>query len=425
MQEKPVLDDGKPQQTRKPLPDKEAAQRTLDNDIIDAAIDGNLEQVRNLFSMGANIDAKDQWENTPLMRACLHGREDVVRFLLDNGANVNAKSSRWTSLMLAACNGFTNVVELLIDRGADMEPRTLWDYTALRYALEEERFGTARLMMRKGARNIGDALPNAAATHGMEKMVMFLVEEGADVDSADVKGITALAYEIHRKDLAIAKFLLEHGANIDTADEYGTTPLMRAVEKGDADAASFILGNGANLDAKNNIGKTALIMAARDGNLGIAKILAEKGASIEIEGKSALIEALHNRHDDVAKFLIMSGADVNAKGEYDETALMHALANGNMAEDRFEIFMLLIDKGARIDALDSYKRDIIDRARYYVSAIPLPPPTSSAGIDSWIKDMERNSIRLQRFLEMAGVFQPIVGKGRLSELALNFAACVS
>jgi serine/threonine-protein phosphatase 6 regulatory ankyrin repeat subunit B len=422
MQEKQTLGDSKTKKPARALQDKEAAQRRLDSDIIDAAAEGNLEQVKNLFSMGASIDAKDQWENTPLMRACLYGHENVARFLLDNGANVNATSGSWTSLILAARDGFTDVVELLIDRGAEMESRTSWNYTALKCALEGEHIDTARLMMRKGARKVGIELPTAAKM-GMYKIVKLVAEEGGDIDATDEKGLTALAYIIHRKDFAMAKFLLEHGASIDKADQYGKTPLIRAVEKGDIETISFILENGANPNLKKNTGKTALMIAAMDGNLEIVKLLVGKGASIETEGKSALIEAIDNRHDNVAKFLIMSGANVNAKDEYDVTALMHALANGDMAEDKFEILMLLIDRGARIDAQNSRREDIIDLTRNYASTIPLPSSAHSAGASIWLTDIKKNAIHLQKFLMIAGAFQHLICKGPLSELALNFADC--
>jgi ankyrin repeat protein len=434
MQEKPVLSNGAPQETRKPVPDKEAAQRELDCGLVDAVMEGSLEKTKSLFSMGASIDAKDYWGKTALMCACLYGHEKVAAFLVENGASINAKDKGgWTPMMFAARNGFTNVVGLLSDRGADVGSRDEREYTALMHAIEEERIDTARLMIRKGAdpktqiRNIGSLLPNAAKM-GMYKIVKFVVEEGTDIDSLDTdtvdgKGITALAYAIHKNDFGMAKFLLKHGANIDKADQYDRTPLMRAVEQGDAKAVSFILENGADPDLESNIGKTALMMAARDGNLEMAKLLVEKGASIEIECKSALIEALDNRHDDIAKFLIMNGANVNAKDGYDVTALMHALANGNMAEDKFEILMLLVDKGADIGAKNSRGMDIIDLAMNYASSIPLPSSAHSAGATMWLNGIKQNAIRLQKFLEMAGAFQPLIGKGPLSELVLNFADC--
>ena len=44
-----------------------------------------------LISKGANIEAKDLWDRTPLHLASISGNTDIVRYLVSKGANKNAK----------------------------------------------------------------------------------------------------------------------------------------------------------------------------------------------------------------------------------------------------------------------------------------------------------------------------------------------
>ena len=56
------------------------------------------------------------------MLACLYGRIETAQFLIDNGANINAKDNYgWTSLMRACYNGHIETAQILIDNGADIE----------------------------------------------------------------------------------------------------------------------------------------------------------------------------------------------------------------------------------------------------------------------------------------------------------------
>ena len=50
-----------------------------------AAGNGHLEIVKILAENGANIDAENKYDNTPLIWAALNGHFEVVRFLQDKG----------------------------------------------------------------------------------------------------------------------------------------------------------------------------------------------------------------------------------------------------------------------------------------------------------------------------------------------------
>ncbi|RLN95092.1 hypothetical protein BBJ28_00000116 [Nothophytophthora sp. Chile5] len=77
-----------------------------------AVAEGNMAKLQLLLDGGANLDAKDEDERTPLHWACATGRVEVAEFLLDH---VHAKLSvqddaGWTPLMSAASAGHGDVV---------------------------------------------------------------------------------------------------------------------------------------------------------------------------------------------------------------------------------------------------------------------------------------------------------------------------
>jgi len=54
-------------------------------------LDGNLESVKMLVELGANVNKKDRFGWTALHYAASEGYEEICRFLLRNGANLRAE----------------------------------------------------------------------------------------------------------------------------------------------------------------------------------------------------------------------------------------------------------------------------------------------------------------------------------------------
>jgi len=105
--------------------------------------------------------------------------------------------------------------------------------------------------------------------------------------------------------------LLETGAEVDTLDRYGQTALMLAARNGHGDAVRVLLDAGAELDhtAKHNL--SALMLAVLNDRLEVVEQLVEAGADLEIEGagapgfagKTALEIALDLGSDEIAEVL--------------------------------------------------------------------------------------------------------------------------
>ena len=97
-----------------------------------AASDGNNEEVRDLLSIGAKINARMNNGATPLHCAVGSGHKDTVVLLLSKGANVNLKDmNRNTPLHYAVTNNDKEIVKILIAHGANVNTKNMSGLTPL------------------------------------------------------------------------------------------------------------------------------------------------------------------------------------------------------------------------------------------------------------------------------------------------------
>lgn len=92
--------------------------------LFEAAIDGDLSAAQSAIEAGANVNAKDEHQRTPLHWAAEHHFTYLPLLLIEQGADVNAKDKRQqTALHVAAQNGHANLAQRLIEKGADVNAR--------------------------------------------------------------------------------------------------------------------------------------------------------------------------------------------------------------------------------------------------------------------------------------------------------------
>lgn len=105
-----------------PFLETEAAPAVASADTLtDAAEQGDLEAVRTALESGTDVDARDPFGRTALMRAAATGQLDVLEELLERDADVHATSADGrTALMFAAESAPTpRAPLLLLQAGAD------------------------------------------------------------------------------------------------------------------------------------------------------------------------------------------------------------------------------------------------------------------------------------------------------------------
>jgi len=89
-----------------------------------------------------------------------------------------------------------------------------------------------------------------AANNGFLATVEALLDAGAEIDTANNNGGTALHAGVLFQHREIVAVLLARGANVNVLDGQKNTPLHYAARKCDREMADFLLANGADILAK-------------------------------------------------------------------------------------------------------------------------------------------------------------------------------
>ncbi len=103
--------------------------------------------------------------------------------------------------------------------------------------------------------------------------VRRIIRDGADLDSQDAKGRTALMIATYHNDVETAKALIEAGADVNMQDEMGNSPFLYAGAEGYLDILKLTIKGGANPAITNRYGGTALIPASEHGYVEVVQEL--------------------------------------------------------------------------------------------------------------------------------------------------------
>ena len=83
-----------------------------------AALDGNIESVKQHLDAGTDVNAKDDIGRTPLHWSTVFGKNEIVELLMAEGADINAKSDGGrTPLDWAIRSNVTETADLLRKHG--------------------------------------------------------------------------------------------------------------------------------------------------------------------------------------------------------------------------------------------------------------------------------------------------------------------
>ena len=93
----------------------------------------------------------------------------------------------------------------------------------------------------------------------------------------------SLLVAIRNGDHSLTEKLLRAGADVNTVDSDGTTALMHSVIESDVKMMKLLIDSGANVNTKNGLDSTALMYAAT--NLAKTRLLLDRGAEVKARGK--------------------------------------------------------------------------------------------------------------------------------------------
>jgi CubicO group peptidase (beta-lactamase class C family) len=96
-----------------------------------AALQGNIEAIRQHIDAGSDLNERDAWGSTPLIIAAAFGKTEVARALIEARADLNITNNDGaTALHTAAFLCRTEIVEVLLDNGANKYLRDNFGNTA-------------------------------------------------------------------------------------------------------------------------------------------------------------------------------------------------------------------------------------------------------------------------------------------------------
>ncbi|XP_028156965.1 protein phosphatase 1 regulatory subunit 12A isoform X2 [Ostrinia furnacalis] len=132
----------------------------------------------------------------------------------------------------------------------------------------------------------------AACTAGDKDEVQRLLKMGADINTANVDGLTALHQACIDDNLDMVEFLVTHGADVNRGDNEGWTPLHATASCGFLSIARYLLENGADVGAVNYDGELPVDIAESDAmEEMLQKAIDEKGVDCE-KSRNAEVDTL-------------------------------------------------------------------------------------------------------------------------------------
>jgi ankyrin repeat protein len=309
---------------------------------------GHVEISRVLLKHGADTEARDGFDFSPLERVAESGHVELAQLLMERGADANARDNEGgTPLYLASFRGQPALAQVLLRHGADVKARNEVNKTPLHYARIEE---VARLLLEHGADANAQDIKNRTPLHRVSERghvgaARVLLEHGAGANPQDEERCTPLYWASAVGRLAVVQVLLSHGADVTAQCWNNQTALHRAREE---KIARLLLEHGADANALDIKNRTPLHHAPELGSVGTARILLEHGVDVDArDANSATPLHLASGAEysdegllDVVRLLLQFGADIHARDDEGRTPFMRATE-----EEHHEIMQILLEHG--------------------------------------------------------------------------------
>jgi ankyrin repeat protein len=333
---------------------------------------GRTAEAQALFTGKTALDERDSQGRTALHTAAEAGNTEMVRFLLAMGAEADALDNQnRTPLGVATVSqgnlspkavDYPETVRLLAAAGANIHhPLSTTDSATP--ALTGVRMGgpfLAALLNDKTINSKGEGgitLLHLAAREGKADSAQTIINAEARINEKDNDGKTALDYALARTDspeyaYTAEKLILAGGQstnpfyayfapavrssnyNIRLAD--GFTALHYASQEGYNGYIKFIVDKKADINIKNNSGATPLHEASRSARLDAMEILIAAGAELDAQdakGNSCFhLASPVEQHERAIKILLAHGANPNLRDEHGETPLHVVITLGRSKE---------------------------------------------------------------------------------------------
>lgn len=377
----------------------------ISDQLLQAVEQEDLDTVKKLITEeNINLNIQDAEGRTPLMIATYNNDVAMAKVFIEAGADVNIQDDRKNNPFLyAGAEGYREVLKLTTDAGADPALTNRYGGTALIPASEHGYADIVQFLLEQTKINVNH-VNNLGWTALMEAIVLgdggekqqetvkILLAHGADMNIADLEGVTPLQHAVDRGMKEIIQILanesftrlsneekakltkqffnaaeqgdvtqiteiLNKGIDINVADEQGRTAAMIATYGNFPEVVKVLIAHGADINIRDNIKNNPFLYAGAEGYLEILRLAIEAGADPTILnrfGGTALIPASeHGYVENVRVILEHTDVDVNLINKPGWTALLEAIYYGDGGPRYQETLKLLIEHGADVNIADA------------------------------------------------------------------------
>jgi ankyrin repeat protein/CHAT domain-containing protein len=336
-----------------------------------------------LTKHGARTDFIRDYNFSPLFA---NATVDLAKYLVDTlhvHLNDSAKNDYDTEYPLekAAESGNMAVAKYLVSKGAKINP-DVKKHSPVMAAFNAKQWDMVAWLLSQGA-----LFENADRSS-------LLVSAVQNKDTVSIKKLIALGVDVNMPDNGvyplvaaacddtILQLLIANGANVNSADERGNTALIKAASC-DINSVKTLIDHGASIDTPNNDGETALTESITGERDDVAELLIQSGADKSVLNKDlfgefithceyggdtsqtridTLLRCFMSQGIDIndtvgwngtplnqlvgypltVKMLLDAGANPNIENKYGETPIMNAVSSRNLVTIR-----LLLSAGAK------------------------------------------------------------------------------
>ena len=220
----------------------------LNTNLMIASAEGYTSEVHRLIKLGADVDATDYENITPLIYAVANNNLTTVKALLGYNPDTEIFTNGGESaLHIASKDNMLEIAEALIRAETDINLKDSHGATPLHYA----------------------------SAYGYFYMCDLLLYYNADIEARAEDGSTPLIASVFSEKADVCDLLLQSGSNPNIPDNEGYTPLMIASQNNDTLIMSLLLDAGADINAINAYNFDALGMAIRTNHYEAFKFLLE------------------------------------------------------------------------------------------------------------------------------------------------------
>jgi len=292
-----------------------------------------LECVKILVEHGADIDAKDSFNQTALELAAFSGGADIVAYLISRAASITslAIDMAFRSGNFEIFMQFLNALGLYSAKSGE---------TPLHYFAQQGLYLEAEYFLdEKNKVQIGQKLDKVDSSKWF------------DLNHRDFLGRTPLHCAVLGKHAALLRLLINHGAQIYQADVQREQPLHYAVKQGSMSMIMELLKNGALSVWADDQGKNIIHVAVDENQFSVARTIALRFNNLLDQPDRLGRYPLHYAARRCSEHLVQTFLSIGAKADVQDRkgkTPMHYAVEGEDPAAVIKIIGALIAKGASV-----------------------------------------------------------------------------